>query len=170
MGHSQMDAFEYGRQMGEDLSLHSEIIGLALIDGRPKLIQEIADALINPDGSLKYSSTSWIAHLNEQQQLLVSAGLGAMVAAAHNRSLVVLDNDAVVAIARYAVQMLPDLEPFLLPVQPTLYQMDIKAPGITALAGMALVDAALHALNDMKTFTETQVAVANDGPGKGLQN
>ena len=33
----------------------------------------------------------------------------------------------------------------------------------------AIVDAALHMLNDMKTFAEARVAVADDGPGAGRQ-
>ena len=67
-----------------------------------------------------------MAHLTENQQLLVSATMGAMLAAAHNHTLVVLDNEATVAVARYVVTMLPELEQFLLPVQPNLYQMGIK--------------------------------------------
>lgn len=35
--------------------------------------------------------------------------------------------------------------------------------------GMILIDGALHMLNDMKTFAEASVAVANDGPGFGRQ-
>lgn len=111
----------------------------------------------------------FLNHLDKQQQLLVSAMLGALVAAAHNSSMVILDDAATQAVARYAVKMLPDLEDFLMPVQPQLYQLDIQAPGLVALAGIRLVTASLHMLNDMKTFAEAQVAVANDGPGKGIQ-
>ena len=35
--------------------------------------------------------------------------------------------------------------------------------------GLILIDASLHMLNDMKTFAEAAVAVANDGPGAGRQ-
>jgi len=38
-----------------------------------------------------------------------------------------------------------------------------------AALGLKLVDASLHMLNDMKTFSEAQVAVATDGPGAGRQ-
>lgn len=169
LGHTRMDAFEYGRMQGEKLALKNGILGVGMIDGRPENIEAIARRLINEDGTLRYKSTEMLENLDENQQLLVSAALGAMLAAAHNHTMVVLDNDATVAIARYAVNMLPELEPFLLPVQPNLYQMNIKAAGITALAGISLVTASLHMLNDMKTFSEAQVAVANDGPGKGRQ-
>ena len=169
LSHTQMDAFEFGRQQGEELALNNAVVGLGLVDAKQEEIQKIAQALVSPDGQLRYSTTGFLNHLTKNQQLLVSAVLGAMVAAAHNSSMVVLDDAATQAVARYAVKMLPDLEDFLLPIQPQLYQLDIQAPGIAALAGMRLITACLHMLNDMKTFAEAQVAVANDGPGKGIQ-
>ena len=169
LNHSQMDAFEFGRQQGEELALHHAIVGLGLVDSRQEKIQSIAQELITPDNQLRYDVADFLNHLDKQQQLLVSAMLGALVAAAHNSSMVILDDAATQAVARYAVKMLPDLEDFLLPVQPQLYQLDIQAPGLVALAGIRLVTASLHMLNDMKTFAEAQVAVANDGPGKGIQ-
>ena len=169
LNHTQMDAFEFGRQQGEELALHNAIVGLGLVDARQEKIQAIAQKLITPDNQLRYDVADFLNHLDMQQQLLVSAMLGALVAAAHNSSMVILDDAATQAVARYAVKMLPDLEDFLLPVQPQLYQLDIQAPGLVALAGIRLVTACLHVLNDMKTFAEAQVAVANDGPGKGIQ-
>ncbi len=168
LGHSQMDAFEFGRREGERLALSSGIVGLGMAD-TPASLENIADILLSPDGSLRWDTTSFLSSLDSSQQLMAAAVLGAMVAAAHNRSLVILDDAATAAVAGYAVRMLPELKDFLLPIQPQLYQMDIKAPGITALAGISLAVASLHALNDMKTFAEAQVAVANDGPGKGKQ-
>ena len=41
--------------------------------------------------------------------------------------------------------------------------------GIAGILGMDIVRAALHVVNDMKTFTETGVAVAIDGAGAGRQ-
>ena len=41
--------------------------------------------------------------------------------------------------------------------------------GIAGLLGIEIVRAALHVVNDMKTFTETGVAVAIDGAGAGRQ-
>ena len=37
--------------------------------------------------------------------------------------------------------------------------------GTGAAMGMSLIDASLHVLNDMKTFGEAEVAIAQDGPG-----
>ena len=41
--------------------------------------------------------------------------------------------------------------------------------GIAGILGIDIVRAALHVVNDMKTFTETGVAVAIDGAGAGRQ-
>ena len=37
--------------------------------------------------------------------------------------------------------------------------------GLIASLGFELIDASLHILNDMRTFAETKVATATDGPG-----
>ena len=41
--------------------------------------------------------------------------------------------------------------------------------GIGSMLGISILDAALYMLNDMKTFTEAAVAVAEDGPGNNRQ-
>ena len=47
---------------------------------------------------------------------------------------------------------------------------EIDAPaGIGGLLGLEIVRAALHVINDMKTFSEANVAVAIDGAGAGRQ-
>lgn len=169
MEHTPADAFEFGRQRGEELSLQIEVLGLGMMDKDLEYTQRLADELVDEKDNLRYNATDFLSHLNHKQQLFASAVLGAMVAAAHNRSLVVLDDAATVAIARYAVAMLPELKDFLLPVQPNLYTLRTDCPGLAAIAGIDTVLASLHVLNDMKTFTETQVSVANDGAGKGRQ-
>ena len=83
--------------------------------------------------------------------------------------MVILGDRGVIAIASYAAQLVPEVEPFLLPMEPQLYQLNIKIPGITAWLGMRLVQAAINMLNTMKTFAEAKDAVANDGPGAGRQ-
>ena len=167
--HGQMDAFEFGRLQGEYLSEHHHVIGISLLDTDIALADKLADELSNPNGTLKWDKFNFLSQLSNNHQLLASAVLGAIVAASHNRSLVILGDRAVTAIASYAVQLVPDCGPFLLPIEPTLYKFGIKIPGITACLGIRLVEAAIHALNSMKTFAEAKVAVANDGPGAGRQ-
>lgn len=54
---------------------------------------------------------------------------------------------------------------------PAYLYLDIPArQGIGAALGMSLINASLHVLNDMKTFGEAEVAVAQDGPGALKQN
>lgn len=58
---------------------------------------------------------------------------------------------------------------------PYIFDMSrcLKIPVTNAYAaekiGLILIDGALHMLNDMKTFAEAAVSVANDGPGAGRQ-
>ena len=42
--------------------------------------------------------------------------------------------------------------------------------GVGAVLGISLIHAALHVLNDMKTFGEAAVSVAEDGPGALVQD
>ena len=35
--------------------------------------------------------------------------------------------------------------------------------------GLSIINASMHMLNDMKTFIEAEVSVAEDGAGKGRQ-
>ncbi|ORT99244.1 Nicotinate-nucleotide--dimethylbenzimidazole phosphoribosyltransferase [Anaerovibrio sp. JC8] len=166
---TQMDAFEFGRLQGENISLASQIMGLSLIDNDIAIIDEMADMLCDAQGNLRLQASSFMAQLPAEMQLIASAVLGAIIAATHNRTMIILGDRAVTALASYAAQLVPEIRPFLLPVEPPLYHMGVNIPGVTACMGMRLVDAAIHTVNDMKTFSEAQVAVANDGPGAGRQ-
>ena len=58
----------------------------------------------------------------------------------------------------------------ILHVLPNMLTIDTElTAGIAGLFGIDIVRAALHVVNDMKTFTETGVAVAIDGAGAGRQ-
>ena len=166
---TQMDAFEFGRLQGENISLGSQIMGLSLIDNDTALIDAMANMLCDTQGNLKLQPGTFMTQLPGEMQLIASAVLGAIIAATHNRTMIILGDRAVTALASYAAQLVPEIQPFLLPIEPPLYHMAVKIPGITACIGMRLADAAIHIVNDMKTFSEAQVATANDGPGAGRQ-
>jgi nicotinate-nucleotide--dimethylbenzimidazole phosphoribosyltransferase len=125
--------------------------------------------LCDKRGNLKLQATTFMNKLPPNMQLIASALLGAIISATHNRTMIILGDRAVTALAGYAAQLVPEIQPFLLPIEPPLYHMNVNIPGVTACMGMRLIDAALHTINNMKTFSEAQVAVANDGPGAGRQ-
>ena len=128
------------------------------------------EALLNEDGSLKFEPQEFLAHVPKKLQPDAAALLGAMIAGAHNHAMIVLDDESTEIIARYAEALCPALAPYVLHVQPSLLTLDMTVPGgAIACLGLKLVDAALHILNDMKTFAEAKVPVANDGPGAGRQ-
>lgn len=101
----------------------------------------------------------------------LAAAVGGAIASAAARSLtIVLDNPDMEKLAAKAVEQLPAASPYLLHVQPELLSLNVNCPGglISAL-GISLIEAALHILNDMRTFADAGVAVAQDGPGAGVQ-
>lgn len=111
------------------------------------------------------------------------AGLvGVILGAAACGAAVVLDGLITSAAALVAVNIAPAVKAYLIgshfsvePAHkealallniPAYLQLDMNlGEGTGAALGMSLITAALHVLNDMKTFGEAQVAVAQDGPG-----
>ena len=169
------DAFDFGRETAEDITFSSSLLALSLTESdktdafgtKAKIMRE---ALLHADGSLRFAPHDFLSHVPKPLQADAAALLGAMIAGAHNHALIVLDDEATEIVARYAEALCPALAPYVLHVQPALLWLDMKVPGgAVACLGLKLVDAALHMLNDMKTFAEAKVPVANDGPGAGRQ-
>ena len=116
------------------------------------------------------------------------AGLtGVVLAAAAHHAAVVLDGLNTSAAAVIACQMHPAVRQYVIgshysvePAHqealrlmgvPAYLHLDMRlGEGTGAALGMSLLDASLHVLNDMKTFSEAQVAVAQDGPGAVRQS
>ena len=73
-------------------------------------------------------------------------------------------------IAHKTEEKSPALAPYILHVLPDMLTIDTElTAGIAGIFGLDILHAALHVVNDMKTFTETGVAVAIDGAGAGRQ-
>lgn len=112
---------------------------------------------------------------------------GFIVGAAAEGAAVVLDGAPALASALAAVRIAPACRPYLIGSQFAMTQAEEKAMSLLEMtpyldlkldpgrgcAGaltLALLEASLHMLNDMKTFGDAQVAVAEDGPGALRQN
>jgi nicotinate-nucleotide--dimethylbenzimidazole phosphoribosyltransferase len=98
----------------------------------------------------------------------VSALVGALIAAAHNSALILLDDDATELVARCTKDLCPEIRPYLLPLS-RLISPAPALPGERAALGFLIVEAALAAANDMKTFREARVSPAASGLGKEKQ-
>ncbi len=169
------DAFDFGRETAEDITFSSSVLAVALTesgkaDAFGTKAKKLREALLHADGSLRFEPHDFLSHVPKPLQADAAALLGAMIAGAHNHALIVLDDESTEIIARYAEALCPALSPYVLHVQPSLLRLELAVSGgAVACLGMKLVDAALHMLNDMKTFAEAKVPVANDGPGAGRQ-
>ena len=93
---------------------------------------------------------------------MTGAIIGALVAAAHNSTLIVVDTGAIDIIVRYLEKICPEVRPFILRSSQLIEYKDEDGnptgfDGEAACMGVEIVEAALTALNDMKTFDETGV-------------
>lgn len=167
-------AFDFGREEGERYAVMNEVIALAAIDGEGEpcgaMSSALRQALLTESGALRFRGDDFLGHVPPRYQGIVSSLLGAMIAAAHNGAMIVLDSEAVQIVARYAAKIVPELRSFLLPVEPPLTGIGAQLPGLTAACGLQIVRASLFMLNEMKTFDEVNVSTASDGPGAKRQH
>lgn len=170
-------AFNFGRNLAEEISFAIPIIAITELSDWDieKLDEKFFKALLTKDNELKVPPEEFLNYVPKKFRCLTSAIIGAIVAAAHNSTLIVVDCGAVEIIARYLEKLCPEVRPFLL-YATKLINYDFADPkirlgfdGEVACMGVEIVEAALTALNEMKTFRETDVEVAMDGAGKGLQ-
>lgn len=173
-GKSAAAAFDFGREEGERYAVMNEVIALAAIDGEGEpcgaMSSALRQALLTESGALRFRGDDFLGHVPPRYQGIVSSLLGAMIAAAHNGAMIVLDSEAVQIVARYAAKIVPELRSFLLPVEPPLTGIGAQLPGLTAACGLQIVRASLFMLNEMKTFDEANVSTASDGPGAKRQH
>ncbi|WP_337802314.1 nicotinate-nucleotide--dimethylbenzimidazole phosphoribosyltransferase [Mitsuokella jalaludinii] len=167
-------AFDFGREEGERYAVMNEVIALSATDGEGEpcgaMSSALRQALLTESGALRFRGDDFLDHVSPRYQGIVSSLLGAMIAAAHNGAMIVLDSEAVQIVARYAAKIAPELRSFLLPVEPPLTGIGAQLPGLTAACGLQIVRASLFMLNEMKTFDETNVSTASDGPGAKRQH
>ncbi|MCI7064283.1 MAG: nicotinate-nucleotide--dimethylbenzimidazole phosphoribosyltransferase [Mitsuokella jalaludinii] len=167
-------AFDFGREEGERYAVMNEVIALSATDGEGEpcgaMNRALRQALLTESGALRFKGDDFLGHVPPRYQGIVSSLLGAMIAAAHNGAMIVLDSEAVQIVARYAAKIVPELRSFLLPVEPPLTGIGAQLPGLTAACGLQIIRASLFMLNEMKTFDEANVSTASDGPGAKRQH
>ena len=167
------EAFAFGQKIARELAADGSFLGLALAAETDEKARKKAaryDEAFRP-AKEDTALLGLLQNLSPALQREAAALLGTLCAAAESRCLVLLDDPATENVAHLAETLAPTLKPYLLHVQSDYLALSLPAScGIAASLGMRLVDAALHMENDMKTFAETAVAVAADGPGKGRQS
>ena len=164
--------FDFGRMTAEDLSFKVPIIGITIVNDVAKsenITSEFESQLLTENFKLKYKADEFLRHVPKQRRNLVSAIIGAIIAAAHNSSLVIVDSGAVDIIARYIEQLCPAVQPYILHASRLVINDtengDDELDGEAVCIAAEVVKAALYALNEMKTFKETGVDTALDGLG-----
>lgn len=125
--------------------------------------------------------------LSKMGGLEIAGLVGVILGGAAGGAAIVLDGLVTSAAALIAVKMAPQVKEYLVASHfavepahkvaldlinvPAYLHLDMHlGEGIGAALGMSLINASLHVINDMKTFGEAEVAVAQDGPGALKQN
>ena len=160
-------AFNFGRNIAEEITFDTPIIALTDLSNllEDRLDRKFENALLNDDGDLKFSPEEFLSHVPKNYQCMTGALIGAIIAAAHNSTLIVVDTGAIDIIARYVEEICPDVRPFILhSAQLIEFRSKDKSPdgfdGEAACMGVEIVEAALAAINGMKSFDETGVTKA----------
>ena len=169
-------AFDFGRITAEDVSFKVPVIGISIIsmsgdpsEGIEDISVDFEETLLTEDGKLKYKAEEFLKYVPKNRRNLVSAVIGAIIAAAHNSSLVIVDDGAVDIIARYLKQLCPDVQPYILQASKLIahdkFDRDDELDGEAICIAVEVVRAALYTINEMKSFKDTGVDYAIDGIG-----
>ena len=157
-----------------------QVIGTGSVDvPHPAMLERIIEQVRGGVGGM--------AIINASGSLVVAGLVGVMLGAAATGSAIVLDGSLTSAAALIACRIAPPVREYLVgshfskePYQAEILEL-INLPaylylemnvgeGVAAALGISLIHASLHVLNDMKTFGEAEVSVAEDGPGALVQN
>ena len=162
-------AFDFGRMTAEDVSFKVPIIGITLVgeDGEGGINEQFQNGFLTASDKLRYRPEEFLRYVSKGDRGLVSAVIGAIISAAHNSSLVIVDVGAVDIIARYVESLCPGVVPYILhssKIFNDAYNLDLLE-GEGASIAIEVVRGALHSMNEMKSFEETGVSVAIDGRG-----
>ena len=157
-------AFNFGRNLAEEITFDTPIMAVTDLSNllEDKLDEKFSAALLTEEGKLKFPPEEFLRHVPKNYQCMTGAIIGALVAAVHNSTLIVVDTGAIEIITRYLEKICPEIRPFILhSSQLIVYKNEDGAPngfdGEAACIGVEIVEAALTALNEMKTFDETGV-------------
>ncbi|MBR1396290.1 MAG: nicotinate-nucleotide--dimethylbenzimidazole phosphoribosyltransferase [Selenomonadaceae bacterium] len=164
--------FDFGRMTAEDVSFKVPIIGISILSDISRyedITEEIREHLLTQDNKLKYEATEFLKHVPKSRRNLISGVIGAIIAAAHNSSLIIVDAGAVDIIARYLEKLCPAIRPYILHATKLVVNdkdyEDDELDGEVVCIAIEVIRAALHCINEMKTFKDTGVNAAIDGIG-----
>ena len=173
---------------GQALALGMQIADIAFKGGSRIIgLGESMPASPYPHQGNRQISSQPSTSMANLDNIELAAMTGTIIAAAANKCAIVLDGPLSALAASVAVSMNKEIRNYLinssLSPEP-LHKETLKALGLDAYLhldstlyegcqaalGMTLLDASLHMLNDMKTFKQAAVAIANDGPGANRQS
>ncbi|MCR5834009.1 MAG: nicotinate-nucleotide--dimethylbenzimidazole phosphoribosyltransferase [Selenomonadaceae bacterium] len=144
-------AFNFGRNLAEEITFDTPILTITNSAEFEALGEILSATALKADGTLSYKAEEFLTYVPEKYLGMTGALIGALVGAAHNSCLIIADMSAVEIITRYIEELCPQIRPFILHCSRLMAYKEC-----TSLADV-IAEAALAALNEMKTFEETGV-------------
>lgn len=173
-------------ERGTEISLSatragSRVIGIGMVGTlTPSIVSEIQSWYCKGDEEP-------LDILTRMESPELAGMVGVILGAASGGAAVVLDDLSTSTAALVAVRMIPQVKEYLvgshfaaerhhaeglklMNLPAYLYLGMNVGEGVGAALGISLIQASIHVLNDMKTFGEAEVHVAEDGPGALVQS
>lgn len=114
---------------------------------------------------LEISRLERLTLLQEVDCSELSGLVGVILGAVSNRIALIVEGALATAAVQLAIKIVPQVKDYVIDSTDYLNLKLETDKGLEATLILSLIDASLHVLNDMKTFAEASVAVAQDGPG-----
>ena len=130
-------AFDFGRMTAEDISFKVPIIGITTMSNG--FNEELKKILLNEDDSLKYEAEEFLKYVPKRLKNLVSAIMGAIIAATHNSSLVIADTGGTDITARYLEKLIPSVSPYILHAKKIIMNEEELTEGKANCIGIEVV-------------------------------
>lgn len=167
--------FLHGVLFGEQLE-DTDVLSVCFSEAHPNEIcgsleLEAVNRFLKPHtNELRYTKKQLMELPDDDLSLRMIYAIGIIIGAASKRIAIVSDDIVSEIALRYAQMLQKELRDFCFTLVPKYLDLNVGiGGGIIAAISMKVLDASMQMMRDMKTFAEAGVAIANDGPGKGLQ-
>ena len=179
-------AISIGMSVARTLAVQGiQAVGLGNI-GERSLENSLKDGFslhMDDVGNMENDPINVLSHVGSAE---IAGLFGLVVQAAREKIAIVFDNAVTGAAVLAAIGVYPEVRDYVFPsaaynepvhqiqmkklgMKPFFYYDFTVAEGFGSAMGLSLFDAALDMVNEMKTFGQGGVDVAEDGPGKGRQ-
>lgn len=164
------DGYSYGKTISDVNVLGISFLNLDMEDKFIKYLKYAYENYVKKDREYTISLEEFMALKTTEGVKDFAFCVGTILGAISKGILVLSDDYFSIMALKYAIRISESAKDYILFLKPDYLDLDLDINGgVISALGMKLIDAGLQMMKDMKTFAEAKVAIATDGPGKGIQ-